>query len=329
MRSSSDLDRASPMDLIRSISFNHSGYFTAPPDRRFSLAIVDWYDLVDSKLFSINEYDSLLEDLRFKDGRIRFSHFRIPGKSLDEGVAPLMSNKDVVSLLKYVPRDREIEVYVDNDVSLVEKRMTEVSLGKGNGILIEEDDVENKNKASTSKVAPLSEGCGKIIYGFSDSDSSDDPPWSSECINEKRQQRCSDEFQFIKLLFEIDREFDLDLSQDPIEKAEQEIWKPCQGDSLNLPDHRYKRWCCSPIPAESDSLPHAHAQTTKTYYKHQVSRIKKAQELKIKTSANSDIKDNSSKTKLRGRLLESFQDDAKYEHVGQDTRSQGSKDDQD
>ncbi|GJV67572.1 integrase, catalytic region, zinc finger, CCHC-type containing protein [Tanacetum coccineum] len=36
---------------------------------------------------------------------------------------------------------------------------------------------------------------------------------------------------------------------------------------------------------ESDSLPHAHAQTTKTYYKHQDSRIMKAQELKTKTSA--------------------------------------------
>ncbi|GKE15519.1 hypothetical protein Tco_1423096 [Tanacetum coccineum] len=30
----------------------------------------------------------------------------------------------------------------------------------------------------------------------------------------------------------------------------------------------------------------------------------------------------------QGRLLASFQDDAKYEHVGQDTRSQGGKDDQ-
>ncbi|GJV57199.1 hypothetical protein Tco_1458204 [Tanacetum coccineum] len=107
------------------------------------------------------------------------------------------------------------------------------------------------------------------------------------------------------------------------------------GDSskLNLPDHRLvlmepERWRHL-IPAESDSLPHAHAQTTKTYYKHQDSRIKKAQELKTKTSANSDIKDNSSKTKLRGRLLKSFQEDAKYEHVGQDTRSQGGKDDQD
>ncbi|GJX32810.1 integrase, catalytic region, zinc finger, CCHC-type containing protein [Tanacetum coccineum] len=83
------------------------------------------------------------------------------------------------------------------------------------------------------------------------------------------------------------------------------------------------------IPAESDSLPYAHAQTTKIYYKHQDLRIKKAQEFKTKISANSDIKDPSSETKLRGRLLESFQEDAKYEHVGQDTRSQDDKDDQD
>ncbi|GJX68950.1 hypothetical protein Tco_0304677 [Tanacetum coccineum] len=95
-------------------------------------------------------------------------------------------------------------------------------------------------------------------------------------------------------------------------------WKPYQGSSskLNLPDHRYKRRCCRLIPAESDSLPHAHAQTTKTYYKHQDSKIKKAQELKTKTFANSDIIDSSSETKLWGRLLESFQEDAKYEHVG-------------
>ncbi|GJT01992.1 retrovirus-related pol polyprotein from transposon TNT 1-94 [Tanacetum coccineum] len=96
-----------------------------------------------------------------------------------------------------------------------------------------------------------------------------------------------------------------------------------------LPEDRYKRRCCSLIPAESDSLPHAHAQTTKTYYKNQDSRIKKAQVSKTKTSANSDIKDNSSETNLRGRLLERFQEDAKFEHVGQDTRSQGGKDDQD
>nr|GEZ24321.1 hypothetical protein [Tanacetum cinerariifolium] len=71
---------------------------------------------------------------------------------------------------------------------------------------------------------------------------------------------------------------------------------------------------------ESDSSPQAHAQ--KTYYKHQGSRIMKAQESKTKTAANSDIQDLPLRYQVyRGILLASFQDDAKYEHVGQDTRS--------
>ncbi|GJV45067.1 retrovirus-related pol polyprotein from transposon TNT 1-94 [Tanacetum coccineum] len=78
-----------------------------------------------------------------------------------------------------------------------------------------------------------------------------------------------------------------------------------------------------PFQLKSDSLPHDHAQTTKTYYKHQDSRIKKAQELKNKTFANSDIKDNSSETKLRGRLLESFQVLVKTQDRKDDQDKQG------
>ncbi|GJY57072.1 integrase, catalytic region, zinc finger, CCHC-type containing protein [Tanacetum coccineum] len=57
----------------------------------------------------------------------------------------------------------------------------------------------------------------------------------------------------------------------------------------------------------------------------------KAQELKTKTSAQTLIyKIFLQRYQVyQGRLLASFQDDTKYEHVGQDTRSQGSKDDQD
>ncbi|GJV87486.1 hypothetical protein Tco_1531424 [Tanacetum coccineum] len=63
-----------------------------------------------------------------------------------------------------------------------------------------------------------------------------------------------------------------------------ETW---QGDSLNLPDHRIHKDGDgdASFQLKLDSLPHAHAQTTKTFYKHQDSRIMKAQELKTKTSA--------------------------------------------
>nr|GEW05068.1 retrovirus-related Pol polyprotein from transposon TNT 1-94 [Tanacetum cinerariifolium] len=78
-------------------------------------------------------------------------------------------------------------------------------------------------------------------------------------------------------------------------------WKSFQSQHQTA--LQYKRRCCSLIPAESNSLPHAHAQPTKTYYKHQDSRIKKAQELKTKTSAYSDIKDSSSETKTSGEIF--------------------------
>ncbi|GJT02047.1 hypothetical protein Tco_0823216 [Tanacetum coccineum] len=93
-------------------------------------------------------------------------------------------------------------------------------------------------------------------------------------------------------------------------------WKPCQGDSLNLPDHSH--------------IPPYLLFITNFQMQHQDSRIKKAQEFKTKTSANSDIQDLPLRYQVyQGGLLASFQDDANYEQVGQDTRSQGGKDDQD
>nr|GEY02016.1 retrotransposon protein, putative, unclassified [Tanacetum cinerariifolium] len=64
------------------------------------------------------------------------------------------------------------------------------------------------------------------------------------------------------------------------------------------------------------------------YTKHQDSRIKnqESSNSKTKNSTNSDIQDLPSRNQVyQGRLLTSFQDDAKYEHGGQDTRSQGGK----
>ncbi|GJT09702.1 hypothetical protein Tco_0856744 [Tanacetum coccineum] len=82
---------------------------------------------------------------------------------------------------------------------------------------------------------------------------------------------------------------------------------------------------------KSDSLPHAHVQTTKTYYKHQDSRIHESSRIKDKDfRTNFDIQDLPSRYQVyQGRLLASFQNDAKHKHVGQDTRSQGGKNDQD
>ncbi|GJU12668.1 hypothetical protein Tco_1135064 [Tanacetum coccineum] len=95
-------------------------------------------------------------------------------------------------------------------------------------------------------------------------------------------------------------------------------------DSVESTDH-------SPIPAEVGSLPTCSMLKLKDIHKQRDSRIMKAQELKTKTSAQTLIyKIFLQRYQVyQGRLLARFQDDAKYEHVGQDTRSQGGKDDQD
>ncbi|GJS66039.1 hypothetical protein Tco_0680603 [Tanacetum coccineum] len=83
-------------------------------------------------------------------------------------------------------------------------------------------------------------------------------------------------------------------------------WKPCQGDSLNLPDHRIHKDADGDalFQLKTDSLPHAHAQTTKTYYKHQDSRIHQSSRIKDKDfRTNSDIQDLPSKISSLSREI--------------------------
>ncbi|GJW00054.1 retrovirus-related pol polyprotein from transposon TNT 1-94 [Tanacetum coccineum] len=84
------------------------------------------------------------------------------------------------------------------------------------------------------------------------------------------------------------------------------------GDSIESPDHRNTNIILihkdgdgdASFQLKSDSLPHAHAQTTKTFYKHQDSRIMKAQELKDKDfRTNSDIQDLPSKISSLSREI--------------------------
>nr|GEU37004.1 hypothetical protein [Tanacetum cinerariifolium] len=225
-------------------TFGHNRARSTPIQDLGVIYVLEWYDLVDNKRYSIYESDAMLEDLGIKGGSFLFSHFRIPGKSLDEGLVPLISHQDVLSLLKYVPSYKEIDVYV-------EKHTMEVVFDKGEGVVIEEiieddevieasetgyrgqslllneNDVQTGNMDLTSKVDHPLWSSGSL----SDSDISEHPPWSSESMNEKRNKRWNKEFQFRIQLFKNDFAFGLDLSQDPIDmakvvKAELEMQEP-------------------------------------------------------------------------------------------------------
>ncbi|GJZ75603.1 hypothetical protein Tco_0640068 [Tanacetum coccineum] len=112
-----------------------------------------------------------------------------------------MSDEDVFSLLNCIAKDKEIKANVRNDVSSVDKQMMKVSLDKGNNVLVKEivenDDVENKNEASISKVAALGEGYGTNIYGFFDSGLDDPVVWQHD--NYHRDNEKEDAHLFNKL----------------------------------------------------------------------------------------------------------------------------------
>ncbi|GJZ46332.1 hypothetical protein Tco_0593928 [Tanacetum coccineum] len=107
--------------------------------RRYCLGEISYVDLIDCHLFSIEEYVVKLDELGLGNVRLLFSHFKIPCTSLDDGLASLMADEDVVKLLEYVPRFMEVDVYV-KDVLVVEQHMIEVRFRNehSKGLLIEE-----------------------------------------------------------------------------------------------------------------------------------------------------------------------------------------------
>ncbi|GJU80415.1 hypothetical protein Tco_1282780 [Tanacetum coccineum] len=108
----------------------------------------------------------------------------------DEGLLPLMFEEDVIGFLEYVPRFREVEVYIETDVSLWNQSN---QAGK-HGIVV-----------------------ANVFYVF-DSDTEFPPPWSVEISFANRTKRLSGKFEFRKPLAEIDHEFGLDnSSQDSLE----------------------------------------------------------------------------------------------------------------
>ncbi|GJT79994.1 hypothetical protein Tco_1054336 [Tanacetum coccineum] len=133
---------------------------------KMTLGIISQPDvLVNSDMFSFHEYDAMLEELGFTYGRILFSRFGIPGKSLDEGLVPLMYDQDVVNSLKYVPRYREIEVYTENGVSSIERHMMEARLGQGRGVAIDEIVEDNVvETAARKEVITNSVKAGKLLF---------------------------------------------------------------------------------------------------------------------------------------------------------------------
>ncbi|PWA65591.1 hypothetical protein CTI12_AA334540 [Artemisia annua] len=182
-------------------------------------------------------------DLGYTNRTLVFTHFRILGESLDDGLLPLMSDKDAKRLVEYIPRFRELELYIETSVSLVECQMMEQMMSKGKGVVIEEivdhgvNDVVGKDldgEARNGGKLPLNSGKLLLLEWHKtsqpekagpvyDTDSDNEFPHTF-CVEKmvaNHTKRLGDEFQFRRLLEEIDQEFMVDdSSEDSLESTD-------------------------------------------------------------------------------------------------------------
>ncbi|PWA56993.1 hypothetical protein CTI12_AA411040 [Artemisia annua] len=182
----------------------------------------------------------MLEDLGYTDRTLVFTHFKIPDESLDDGLLPLKSEEDVRRLVEYVPIFTQLELYIETGVLVVKCEMMVRMMSMGKGVVIEEivdhevnDDVGKDVDGETGNTGKLlllewhkewhetsqPEKAGPLY----DSDSENGFPLTF-CAGKmiaNHSKRLSDEFQFRRLLEEIDQEFMVeDSSEDSLESTD-------------------------------------------------------------------------------------------------------------
>ena len=83
-----------------------------PPQRRYVDGKVSHFDYVDTDLFSAHDLNDMCVKLGFqKDNPLSFQYC-MPDHSLDVGLLPIDNDGDVRKFLSYVPKHRELVVYI-------------------------------------------------------------------------------------------------------------------------------------------------------------------------------------------------------------------------
>ncbi|PWA44570.1 hypothetical protein CTI12_AA514650 [Artemisia annua] len=126
------------------LEIHHNGQFTSTSGRIYLFGDTDWFDGIHCDVFSMGLLGEMLKDLGYTDRTLVYTHFRLPGESLDDGLLPLKSDEDVKTLVEYVPFFTQLELYIETGVSIVECEMMDRMMTKGKGVVKEEivdDDV--------------------------------------------------------------------------------------------------------------------------------------------------------------------------------------------
>ncbi|GJY20785.1 hypothetical protein Tco_0393351 [Tanacetum coccineum] len=99
------------------IKMHYAGRFTDSPNKQYVDGEICFVDIIDNADFKIDLLNTVLSCIGYKNDDELLLYYKIPLKSLDIGLKPLVSDSDISNFLGYVNKHKIMYVYVD----LVEK----------------------------------------------------------------------------------------------------------------------------------------------------------------------------------------------------------------
>ena len=100
-------------DNYFTLKLHYGGVFTKVPGRKYKNGNVAYFDFVDIDLFSVHDINEMVRDIGYLTETPLFYQYCKPNICLDYGLMPLGNDQDVLTMTAYIPRHREISVYIE------------------------------------------------------------------------------------------------------------------------------------------------------------------------------------------------------------------------
>ncbi|KAL4573250.1 hypothetical protein LXL04_020049 [Taraxacum kok-saghyz] len=158
------------MSNFFSLKIHHGGMFTTSRSRRKVDGTIDFFNYVDTDLFSVHEVDAMVKELGYMEKKGLNYHFLILELDLDFGLLPLVIDGDVHALSIYVPTTNRVIEHGQTRVTSYFQTIDEEPLGKDTDVISDgssEEDIEDNQSKIMFDEEPMIDDVHVNMINFS------------------------------------------------------------------------------------------------------------------------------------------------------------------